>query len=209
MAAGTKPDFDELVKYLEPDFLSSQSLHRELESLGNEFLVLLLISPENFSKINEELLRILLVERKLSGIYISGNKPFEKLAKNLSGKGINSSKMIVVDCSPRSEKERGSLKAPSNIVLVGSPDDLSSLSIGFRKAVTSLKEKDFFVILDSISTLSIYNEPMLVEKFVHSLSTQLRAIPKVKGILVAIDSIESDASLRKLSQFCDRIISIK
>ena len=60
-----------------------------------------------------------------------------------------------------------------------------------------------FVLLDSISTLLIYNEPETISKFVHFLTVKMRVL-NLSVILIGLN--ENQGFLAELSQYCDKTI---
>jgi len=68
--------------------------------------------------------------------------------------------------------------------------------------------KEQFVVLDSLSTLLLYNKADSVEKFVHTLAGKIRQ-KKAMGLFLMVRLKENEDIIRLLSQFCDHTIEIE
>ncbi|MFH1255995.1 MAG: hypothetical protein V1494_01750 [Candidatus Diapherotrites archaeon] len=198
---------DALSAFVDPVKRLSADLEQKLDALGDEFVSLLVINPDRFSEINTALLRVLIEKKGLSGIYITGNRPFDSLMKRLSSNGIPTGGIVFIDCVSR-KMGKGASAAEKNVLFVDSLSDLSSLTIALDKAMSLSSSKKIFIVLDSISTLSIYHKPKTVERFVHVLASRISSTPGAKGLFIAVESPEDKVSLQKLAQFCDKVIRI-
>lgn len=83
---------------------------------------------------------------------------------------------------------------------------MTEMAILIVNAVRSLgQDKNIFVMIDSISTLLIYNDHRAVTKFIHFLISKLR-IMNIDGILMTHRSLNSNEFLSQVMIFCDDAI---
>ena len=109
-------------------------------------------------------------------LYISVNKPYEKLISEFKQDKINTDKFHFIDCITKTVKDTPSTK---NCTYVSSPKALDEIQ---TTILDVLKEQRIDVALvDSPSSLTIYYEHMGVLQFMHRLITSL-IIARCKGI---------------------------
>ena len=202
-----KTDSDEELKDLiSPKRSIDLKILRYLEELPKEqFTALLLVEPTNYSKINYELIRILINHTKGKGLYITLNRASDFLEETLKKEKIDAEKIFFVDAI--SSGSGKATKYKENVLYVESPRNLTGLSVAIDDAYKKLEEKPQFLIFDSISTLLIYNDINAVERFIHLIIGKLRDW-KIKGVLLMVKSEEHKGVVNSLSQFCDRILEI-
>ena len=151
-----------------------------------------------------EIFRYLVNERGMSGIIICVNRSPNYYANLFFTRGINLKKVGFVNVGFKKCKIKG-----VKITEAGEPDDLLSIIMTTIKSVKSMKrknvEKEVFVILDSITTLLMYNNMKRIGRFLHDLNVRLRDL-KVGFILI----VEPSSRLRDLvSRFCDENIILE
>jgi len=64
-----------------------------------------------------------------------------------------------------------------------------------------------FVFIDSITTMIIYNPPLVFAKFVHNLLMRMR-IANVNGFLVSLETETSRDIRAEIGQLCDKVIRL-
>jgi archaellum biogenesis ATPase FlaH len=64
-----------------------------------------------------------------------------------------------------------------------------------------------FLILDSVSTMLVYNSPEEIERLIHALIIKCRKW-RMKTILLAIENAKQDKIVETISQFCDSVAKI-
>lgn len=181
-------------------------IKKELTGLKNDFVALLIVDAGKFAETNIELVKILKHENKLPGVYITGNVPYKNLKDHFDSHKVNLKDLMFIDMVTNMSGEEA--QKEENCVFVDSPDSLTELSVTLDKAMDDIKGKEKFLILDSVSTLLIYNKDKVVEKFTHFLANNLRETPGTKGILLAVQTNENKNALEMLSQFCDKVVRL-
>ena len=81
------------------------------------------------------------------------------------------------------------------------------MSVAMDQAVRALPRENKFLIFDSLNTLSIFNKPGTVARFIHFLTTKMREW-KIKGVIITLEKETEPALLDELTQFSDSRIDI-
>ncbi len=205
IAREVRPE-DELTDLINPRRGIDLKILRYLEELPKEqFTALLLVEPTNYSKINYELLRLLISHTKGKGMYITLNRSYEFMKETLAKEKIDTEKIYFIDAISKGTGDKTIIK--ENVQYIESPRNLTELSVAIDELYQKLDEKPKFLVFDSISTLLIYNDIASVERFTHMIIGKLREW-KIKGVLLMVKSEEHKGVVNSLSQFCDRILEI-
>ncbi len=109
---------------------------------------------------------------------------------------------MVIFIDAVSKTAGGEIKKTKACLFIGSPENLSDISMAMDQAVRAVPSKEKFLFFDSLNTLLIYNDPTTVAKFIHFLSSKMRAW-QVKGIIVSLEKQSDKELINELSQFCD------
>lgn len=173
------------------------------EKIKEQDIVLLITKPENYSKLILNLLNFLLVKMKLFGIYVTINKPFDSLSAWLEKNNIDVNKLFFIDAVTRTVAERSVLT--EKCLFISSPTNLTDLSISLVQILKNPKPEKKFILLDSLSTLLIYNSPETVLQFVHFISSRIR-MSRILGMFLCLEEEKSKKVISSLSQFCDKVV---
>jgi KaiC/GvpD/RAD55 family RecA-like ATPase len=175
-----------------------------LDDLKKSYVLLALIKVKEYSATNIELIKFF-VEKKIPGIFVTINKPLEDLAMDIPKDYLESQGIYFIDCI--SKMSGAAEMSGKNFFCVESPNQLVELSEMLKNVVSKIQSEEKFIVIDSISTLLIYNKPEVVEKFVHSIAGKMR-VWKVKGVLIMVESSETKPIAETLGQFCDHVVEI-
>ena len=169
----------------------------------HEYVALAVVEAKKYQKTNMELIKSF-SKKKIPGVYVTLSKPYETLVRDFEKAGIDPKTIIFIDGVT---KIAGEPKKKENCLFIGSPENLSDISIAMDQAVSAIgKEK--FVFFDSLSVLVIYNNPVSVAKFIHFLASKMR-VWRVKGIIVSLKRKKDDKLIKEVLQFCDVLLDIK
>ncbi|MCK4491418.1 MAG: hypothetical protein KAU03_02260, partial [Candidatus Altiarchaeales archaeon] len=103
----------------------------------------------------------------------------------------------------------GCSKEKENHSFVADPHNLSELSISvFRNLAELEEERRRFLILDSLSSLLIYNKVHFISRFLHSFTAELRPW-NLNGVIICVGGEFEPDTLRTFSGFCDEVIEIE
>ena len=167
---------------------------KEVKSL-KDYILLITVDAKSYKKTAIDVVKFL-SEQNIPGVYVTLNKPYEIIQRNLADKGVDTRLVIFIDAASRTEA-----KKVENCLYIGSPEKLSDLSVAMDQAVKALPE-DKFLIFDSLNTLAIFNKPATMARFVHFLTAKMREW-KVKGIIITLEKETEAALLDELTQFSD------
>jgi hypothetical protein len=173
----------------------------EQVSLIENPLVLLSVSPTIYQETVLAVLRYF-SERFGTGLYITLNKPAATLLGSFERAGIHLGELVLLD-SVTNTSERDT----ESCCFLGRMRELSDLSLGVSKMVSERKQIKF-VLLDSVSTLLIYNDTKSVTRFCHLVAERLRkwGLP---GVFISVEMGEGMDMLAQLAQFCDAYVKVK
>jgi KaiC/GvpD/RAD55 family RecA-like ATPase len=176
-----------------------EKLEKELKNL-KEYIALATVSAKDYQKTNLEIIKHLTDKENIPGVYITLNKPFKTIEKLFKDKNIDTRIIIFIDAVTKTVG--GEIRKTANCLFIGSPEDLSDISIAMDQAVTAIPSKEKFVFFDSLNTLLIYNQASTVARFIHFLASKMR-VWKVRGIIVSLQKEKSKELIDELMQFCD------
>ncbi len=174
---------------------------RELAGFKKGDIYIILVKPESYHIVCQTLLKHLVENLKYTGLYITLNTPCNTIMCQCEDLGLNPSKIHFIDGITRKSGIKET--RANNCSYIESPSALTELSIILTTATNSGKFD--FLFLDSISTLLVYNDLELTERFVHHLVSKLRNL-EMCGVLIAIDEEKSRKLADIVSQFCDKLI---
>lgn len=145
------------------------------KSLTSDEIVSLIIPDEEYDTMLIKIAGSLSKDYKKI-LYVSIDKPCKLLVSNFKQNKIDPNKFYFIDCITKNEKEVSSIE---NCTHVSSPMALDEIKEVIFHALE--KQKIDVTLIDSISSLSIYNEHANVLKFMHSVDCKLIA-KKSKGV---------------------------
>lgn len=165
-----------------------------------DYVVLVLVNSDTYQEANLEILKALITEQKVPGIYVTLNKPYRVLQRLMSQNSIDENMVIFIDAVTQT-KNMETKKIP-RCLFMGSPEKLSDLSLALDQAVKALNTEEKFIFFDSLNTLAIFNNPAIVARFVHFMASKMREW-KVKGIIISLDKDIEQKIIDEFSQLCD------
>jgi hypothetical protein len=175
-------------------------LEKELENLSESWIVFLETGAENSLEVNIESVKLFL-KRGLWGIILSASRPYSNLLDIYKENGIEIEKIIILD-----GVSKGQTVENKNVIFLGGLDDLTNISIALSDTYKKLDHKSF-LFLDSITSMLIYNNPMIFAKFIHSLLVKMR-INNEGGILFSLEEETEKRVRAEIAQLCDKVIKI-
>jgi len=194
---------DAAMKLLEPEWKEKIKVKKIIEDIGDKKSALLVENQKDYPLTNA-LLTSELSDAGFCGIYVSINKGADDIIKQTLKAYGKKPNAIFIDCiSKISNREE---VKEDNIIYFDSPNDLEGISYTIESKVNSLGDRKRFIIIDSVSTLLIYNKETAVEKFIHSICNKYSSI----GILCIIVCVHgtADSIIQNIAQFCDICLEI-
>lgn len=137
-------------------------------------------------------------------VYVTITKPYENIVKQF-GELAESKNIRFVDCISRAA---GISKTDPNCVYVESPSMLEKLGLEIINIFKTVDEKtNKYLILDSLSTLIIYNDQEIVTEFFYHLANRTRS-RNIHTISLAIEE-EGMEKFNKLLYLNDKILKVR
>ncbi len=133
--------------------------------------------------------------------YITINKPYQSIKKDLENKSINTTKFFFVDAIT------ATVQAPpivNDCIFVSSPTALTDIGLAFSSLLGE-KNRDL-VFFDTISTLVVYEDIGSVIKFAHNLVTKGRVTNK-KVLFLSLKE-DSETLIKDLNMFVDAVVEV-
>lgn len=184
---------------------TTKELFSYLSGLPKDFVVLVNVRAEDYMRVNVGILKTLVNEEKLPGVYITVNKPYMTMKRVLEENGINIDKLYFVDCI--TQTAGGDVVKDGNVFYLDSPQNLTGLGVAMGEAVTAIPGKDKFLFLDTLSTLLLYHNAGTVAKFSHFLTGRIRTWG-LRGILISLEREADPLLTSQLAQFCDAVVNL-
>ncbi|VVB53641.1 Uncharacterised protein [uncultured archaeon] len=173
-----------------------------LHNLPEGSIVLIEANGEDATEVNVEVVRFLAGEG-YSIILVSAGRPYTNLLRVYNEKKVDVSKIFFIDCL---SKHTIKTEDSANVAFMDDVSDLTSISIAVSEAARTLPNKKFLLI-DSLSSMLIYNDPAVYTRFIHSTITKLRVSQVSCGLLSY--NAESDREVKKeVAMFCDKTVKL-
>lgn len=180
-------------------------ISKELEDIEDNPITSILVGDKAYTKTNIAVLKYFVNERKISGVYITVNKPYQTLVNFFNKNGINTNRIFFIDMITKLSGDQPN--RIDNCLFMESPESLTDLSIALTEVIKSI-QGDKFIFLDTLSTLLIYHELGTVTKFAHFLTNKMR-VWMVKGVIISLIKETKPSLEAELTQFCDKVIDVK
>lgn len=186
--------------------MDTERLDEEIDNaLERSGITLLKTSSEQYQATNLEIMRDLIEDHDLPGVYVTVNKPYGTITNLLEDNDIDTSRIFFIDAISEDLNEDPVRK--ENVMFVDSPQNLTDISIVLTEAVESMPDEEKFVFFDSMSVLTIYNNTDTVTKFAHYLTGKMRQW-NVAGVIISVEDEMNDELISHLTQFCDHVIEV-
>lgn len=195
---------DELSELLGLQSRIKSKIIQEFSTVKEGSQIMLIETSEDMQSVRKEIV-LSLVNNYFSGVYFTTNMPAEPLQQDLKNADIDTNKMQFID-SITKESIGNHTEDTKNITFVESPTQLSDLNILIERSLSRVQATKKFVIIDSITTLLIYNQEKTVEKLIHRVVEKNR----LKNILTVILVTQSTNKelIQCIAQFCDKSITV-
>lgn len=163
---------------------------------------LVLTNAKKYNEANVTLTEYMVNTKGIPGVYVTLNKPYRTMKKNLEGK-VDLRMLIFIDAITKSTG--GKINKDDECLYLDTMQNLTDLGVAIDQAIRAIPSEDKFLLFDSLSTLLIYSQVGSVSKFIHFLTGKIRALG-VNGVLLSLVHGEEDEFLSQLSMFCDQTI---
>ena len=146
-----------------------------------------------------------MAHRFQQGVYVTANRPHHVLRETLRSADIDLSRFFFIDCVT---SLTGIMPAAEPSVMhVESPTMLEKMAMRAEQVLRRNPGKPRFLILDSLSTLSVYNGSQTVAELAHGLITKLR-IQKIAAALILVEKQAGEELLDNVKPLCDDVLRV-
>ena len=180
---------------------SPEDTGSHIDKLKNlkEYVALAIVDADKYQKANLSLMKEL-IKGGVPGVYVTLNLPCANVKTFFQREKMDLTKVIFIDAVTKTAG--GKIERTDDCLFIGSPKNLSDISIAMDQAIMAIPTKDKFLFFDSLSTLLLYNNIDVVAKFIHFLSTKMR-VWKVKGVIISLRRTQDKDLISELQGFCD------
>ena len=168
-------------------------------------VVIAVISAKKYQEVNSNIVKYLTRDIKIPGVYVTLNKPFSQMRSIFEKANVDTKLILFIDAITKTVG--GQTEKTKECLYIGTPENLSDISLAMDQAVTSLPGKEKFLFFDSLNTLIMYNDVKTVARFIHFLAGKMR-IWKVRGIIVSLQKKGNEELINELTQFCDMRLNL-
>lgn len=169
-----------------------------VKQLEENKVILFIVDSSRYNDVILETLKSLPNSGNL--IYITLNKTASSLEKFLKDRSIDFKDIVIVDCITRTIRDAIDR---DNVIYVDSPKALSDLSFVLSGLLS--KNKKGYIILDSLTTLLVYQDKPIVARFILNITNKIRD-SLFKSVIFAADINEHKDFLKEIGIFVDRVI---
>ncbi len=198
-------------------------------------ITLITSAAPKYTEVSLSLIKYLVNNRKFPGIYVTINRPYESI-KQMLEKDVDLRYLFFIDGSSSSvptsanRDKKDLFKALQEVrasriqkskpeqtkecLYMANIKNLTDFMMAIDQAIGAIQTLqnppgiNKFLVIDSPSTLLLYNDAVSVSRFLHHITMRLRE-SKVKGIFLVLER-ESDKNLvDQLCLFSDKAVNIK
>ncbi len=183
-----------------------ERLRQKLQGIEKGHITLILTMPADYFRSVLVVLDVLVNEKDCGGVYMTVSKPHAFISRVLERENIPTKKLFFIDFISCMAGEK--VGARGNCIFVENPASLEEISMYAEELIEKLDTPEKFLLLDSLSTLLIYNNAQSVKKFSHFLINKLR-MDGMSGIFVTLEDDASRDLTDTLIHLCDSVINIR
>ena len=185
--------------------MAKTQIREKFEALNDKFdkSVTLLETPAEscFEDVMDSVASMLEKEKK--GVYVTASRPYKYISKEMQKRNINKGSVLFIDCISRMVGDPGD----GDCTYVENPASLEEISMYIISLLDKIESDKKFLIMDSISTLLIYNNSTAIKEFSMFLINKLR-LEGVNGIMVTIEKQTPEELKHLLISMCDKKVYV-
>ena len=178
-------------------------LEKEFKGIPKGKIVLLEMPSENVLGISINTIKIL-TDMGYNCIVLSANLPYPNLISLFKENSIDIGKVFILDCVCKNLDL--DVKKADNVVFINSITDLTNISICISECADRIKGNKI-ILIDTIATMLIHNNPNTFAIFLHTLLTKMR-LKGISGILFSLEDEPNKEVRTEIAQLCDRVIKV-
>jgi len=177
-------------------------MERFYDNIKNSQILVFLMAENSYNENVYSLVKML-TEISERICYVTLNRPFITLEKEMKRRNITTNNMFFIDAITNTVSKP---KETENCSFVSHPGALTELSLEVSKALKA-NEPDC-VLIDSLSTLLLYEKPITIARFAENMSTKIRTYEYCKGVMTSIKSEVDNFVLHQLNIISDGVYHV-
>ncbi|HLC79464.1 MAG TPA: hypothetical protein VJG83_03455 [archaeon] len=179
-------------------------VRKAFEELVHPFTSLVLIEARDYSDVKNEVIE--LYGKGFEIIYLALNSGFSKIKQDCEREKKDCSHIFFIDMVSI-ESGAKTIEGEPKVTYLKSPLDLTEAISSIDKRFSISNGKKTMVVLDSVSTMLIYNDVFKVEKFMHTLLGKVNA-SNASAIVFSSDFNEKEGITSTIGQFFEKTLKI-
>lgn len=149
------------------------------------------LPTENYFEASSSCVKAL-IDHAYGGVYISFQRPFPHIKESLQEKGINTDKLLFIDVATAFAK--GKITNDPQCTHISQAIDVNELVRAIYLALEQLEQKEKFIFIDSISTITLFKPLSETLRFSEFL---IRTTKKYKDPVHLIFNVAKELSQKK------------
>jgi KaiC/GvpD/RAD55 family RecA-like ATPase len=182
--------------------ITHKTKYKQMKKTG--WVTLVQVPPKSHMNVNVEALKILINELGFKCIYITLGKGFVELDRLFKTAGVQTSNLYFIDAiSQMYGAEHASTK---RCMYTAGPIDVDSITVSLRELMVQLGEEKKCILLDSVTTVLLYNSLPRTLRFSQFLTKTIKEMG-VTGVMVSLSKGETTMQLiKELDVLCDEVL---
>lgn len=179
----------------------------DLKKIENieDWMVLLSFKNSDYLQSLSKMVDYLTDASKMEGVIVILNRPYDDYVKFLTRNNIKTDKLFFIDCVTKLSENQP--VRDKNVLFMMNPMNLSDIAIAISQLLSNIKNKNKFLVLDSLSTLLIYHDSNTITQFMHFIASKLRN-ENVKGVIILLERDMKEQIGAVVSQFADLVLEV-
>lgn len=171
-----------------------------IEKEMEEAQVLLLVIPKaGYMNKIQEIIKDMGAKFK-NVCYLSLNRPYKSLVETIKRNSLDPANFFFIDTLTSGI---GTHEEVPNCIFVSAPNALTELSVAFSRALNEKKCEG--TLVDSLSTLLVYEQVHSIIQFTHNTITKVR-MTNSKLVLISLKEDTSSELIKDLYMFVDKVV---
>ena len=160
---------------MSPEMVSAQEIASELGETPPSSAVSLQMSVDNYLDVIRGVVDLFANEKKMDTVYVTATISSDAIKRVLQALEIDDSRVYFVDCISHIMMGATATQRDEQTTLVESPTMLENIMLKVEYLIRMSQSKDKLVVIDSINSLAIHNNPWILSEFLHVLVSGLRS----------------------------------
>lgn len=184
---------------------ASEEVITRLQEVGPSVATAFIIAPENYFEVITGLVDNFCHDNNLGCIYVTASVPAKTLINALDSLEIDRKHVKFVDCISYATMQHTA--DADDTVYVESPSLLENIILSIEYIFRKSDGKKKIVIIDSVNTLTLHNDPRMLTEFIQVLMSALKTREAYPVMIGLAEQLRPDV-LETLALVCDQVVTI-